>query len=123
MAAQTSQNTIINGVKCHIRTDMVFNGFWVISLSHNKNLTIASWCTHQCCLVLLQAYYKVKESMEEEAAKVLDQECRRLLQNIRHEMRVQAIHDYYAKRGLKCSKAQCRNKFFNKDQYMMVTPS
>ena len=42
VAAQTSPNTTINGVECHTRADMVLNGFWVISLLHNKNLTIAS---------------------------------------------------------------------------------
>ena len=71
----------------------------------------------------LQVYYKVPDSMEEQAAKVLDFECKRLLQNVRHEMRVQAIHDYYGKRGLKRRKAQCRVKFLNREQYMMVTPS
>ena len=59
--------------------------------------------------------------MEEQAAKVLDFECKRLLQNVRHEMRVQCIRDYYAKRGLKRSKAECRLKFLRREQYMMVT--
>ena len=61
--------------------------------------------------------------MEEQAAKVLDFECKRLLQNIWHEMRVQCIRDYYPKRGLKRSKAECRVKFLRREQYMMVTPS
>ena len=56
-------------------------------------------------------------------AKVLDLECKRLLQNVRHEMRVQCIRDYHAKRGLKRSKAECRVKFLRREQYMMVTPS
>ena len=42
VAAQAPENMTINGVECHTRADMVFNGFWVISLLHNKNLTIAS---------------------------------------------------------------------------------
>ena len=54
---------------------------------------------------------------------MLDFECKRLLQSVRHEMQVQAIHDYYAKRGLKRSKAECRVKFLRREQYMMVTPS
>ena len=53
--------------------------------------------------------------MEEQAAKVLDFECKRLLQNVRHEMRVRAIRDYYAKRGLKRSKAECRVKFLKRE--------
>ena len=61
--------------------------------------------------------------MEEQAAKVLDFECKRLLQNVRHEMRVQCIRDYYTKRGVKRSKADCRGKFLRSEQYMMVTPS
>ena len=53
--------------------------------------------------------------MEEQAAKVLDFECKHLLQNVRHEMRVQCIRDYYAKRGLKRSKAECRVKFLRRE--------
>jgi len=55
----------------------------------------------------LQVYYKVDESMEEEANNVLIEECKHLLQNTRHEMRVQAIRDYYAQRGKKLSKKDC----------------
>ena len=95
-AASAPPDTIINGVECHTRADMVFNGFWVISYSHNKNLTITTWCTHQC-LLLLQVYYKVDESKEQEASDVIVAEATRILQNIRHEMRVQAVRDYYAK--------------------------
>ena len=73
--------------------------------------------------MLLQVYYKVDESMEEEANNVLIEECTRLLQNTRHEMRVQAIRDYYAQRGQKRSKKDCRKKFLKREQYMMVTPS
>ena len=58
----------------------------------------------------LQVYYKVPESMEEQAAKVIDFECKRLLQNVRHEMRVQAIRDYYAKRGMKKKLHEKRSK-------------
>ena len=61
--------------------------------------------------------------MEEEAAKVLDFECKRLLQNVRHEMRVQAIRDYHTQRGKKLSKKDCCKKFLKREQYMMVTPS
>ena len=70
--------------------------------------------------MLLQAYYKVDESMEEEANNVLIEECKRLLQNTRHEMRVQAIRDYYAQRGKKLSKKDCCKKYLKREQYMMV---
>ena len=53
--------------------------------------------------------------MEEEANNVLMQECTRLLQNTRHEMRVQAIRDYYAQRGKKLSKKDCRKKFLKRE--------
>ena len=52
---------------------------------------------------------------------VLIEECKRLLQNTRHEMRVQAVRDYYAKRGLKRTKKYCRNKLLTREQYMTVT--
>ena len=120
-ATPAPPETTINGVECHTRADMVINGFWVISVSHNKILIIASWCTHQCCLVLLQVYYKVDESKEQEAADVIVAEATRLLQNTRHEMRVQAVRDYYAKQGRKRSKKDCRKKFLTKAQYMTVT--
>ena len=42
VASQAPANMTINGVECHTRADMVLNGFWVISLLHNKNFTIAS---------------------------------------------------------------------------------
>ena len=73
--------------------------------------------------MLLQVYYKVKESMEEEATSVIIEQCTRLLQNTRHEMRVQAVRDYYAQCGMKLSKKDCRKKLLKKEQYMMVTPS
>ena len=73
--------------------------------------------------MLLQVYYKVDESMEEEANNVLMQECTCLLQNTRHEMRVQVIRDYYAQRGKKLSKKDCHKKLLKKEKYMMVTPS
>jgi hypothetical protein len=44
-AAPAPPDTTINGVECHTRADMVINGFWVISVSHNKIMLL------QCCLV------------------------------------------------------------------------
>ena len=120
-AAPAPPDTTINRVECHTRADMVINGFWVISVSHNKILTIASWCTHQYCLVLLQVYYKVDESKEQEEADVIVAEATRILQNIRHEMRVQAVRNYYAKQGHKRSKKECRKKLLTRAQYLTVT--
>ena len=51
---------------------------------------------------------------------VIEAECRRLLQNLRHEARVQAVRDYYATTGIKRSKPKCRLKFLSKEKYMKV---
>jgi len=68
----------------------------------------------------LQTFYRCEDGYEEEAARVLEAECRRLLQNLRHEARPQAIRDYYATRGIKKEKKDCRGKFLKKEQYMKV---
>ena len=54
--------------------------------------------------------------MEEAAKKTLEKECVRLLTNTRHEMRVQCVRDWYAKKGLK----KCRIFFLKKDEYLEV---
>ena len=48
-------------------------------------------------------------------------EATRLLKNTRHEMRVQAVRDYYAKQGRQRSKKDCRKKFLTRAQYTTVT--
>ncbi|KAI4969697.1 hypothetical protein ZWY2020_000611 [Hordeum vulgare] len=63
-----------------------------------------------------------EDGYEEEAARVLEAECRRLLQNLRHEARPHAIRDYYATRGIKKQKKDCRGKFLKMEQYMKVPP-
>ena len=64
--------------------------------------------------------YRVAEEHDAEAARVLKAECKRLLQNLRHEARVQAVRDYYALRGIKKTKPACHDKFLSKEQYMKV---
>ena len=49
--------------------------------------------------------------MEEVAKKTLKKECVRLLTNTRHEMRVQCVRDWYAKKGVKKAKKKCRKVF------------
>src|ERR1041385_6167656 len=44
-AVPAPPDTTINGVECHTRADMVINGFWVISVSHNKIMLL------QCYLI------------------------------------------------------------------------
>lgn len=53
-------------------------------------------------------------------ANILEAECRRLLQNLRHEVQPQAIRDYYATRGVKKEKKDCHGKYLKKEQYMNV---
>ena len=66
----------------------------------------------------MQTFYRCEEGYE--AADVIHRECKRLLQNLWHEARVQAVRDYYAGRGIKKPKQECRDKFLSKEQYMKV---
>ena len=68
----------------------------------------------------MQTFYRCKEGYEEEAPDVIHKECKCLLQNLRHEGRVQSVRDYYADRGIKKSKQECRDIFLSKEQYMKV---
>ena len=58
--------------------------------------------------------------MKEAAKKTLEKECVRLLMNTRHEMRVQCVRDWYAKKGVKKQKKKCRNIFLKKEEYLEV---
>ncbi|KAI4998982.1 hypothetical protein ZWY2020_054846 [Hordeum vulgare] len=69
-----------------------------------------------------ETYYTCEEGYEEDAAKVIETECRRLLQNIRHEARVQAVRDYYATRRIRIDKAKCRDAKMEKEHYMKMPP-
>ena len=51
---------------------------------------------------------------------VLEVECKRLLQNLRHEARVQAVRDYYASTNIRSDKKKCRCKYLSKEKYMKV---
>ena len=68
----------------------------------------------------MQKLYRCEEGYEEEAANVIDNVCKRLLQNLRHEAWVQAVRDYYASRGIKKTTPACREKFLSKEEYMKV---
>ena len=68
----------------------------------------------------MQTFYRCEEGYEEEAANVIDNVCKRLLQNLWHEARVQAVRDYYAARGINKTKPACREKFLGKEEYMKV---
>ena len=51
---------------------------------------------------------------------VVETECNRLLQNLPHEARVQAVRDYYASMGIRRAKGKCGGKFLSKEKYMQV---
>ena len=51
---------------------------------------------------------------------VVEAECKRLLQNLRHEARVQAVRDYYASQGIRRAKKKCRSKFLSREKYLAV---
>ena len=68
----------------------------------------------------MQTFYRCEEGYEEAAADVIQKECKRLLQNLRHEARVQSVRDYYARHGIKKPKQECRDKFLSKEQYTKV---
>ena len=51
---------------------------------------------------------------------VVEAEFKRLLQNLRHKARVQAVRDYYASQGIRRAKTKCRDKFLSKEKYMQV---
>ena len=68
----------------------------------------------------LQTFYGCEEGYEEDAAKVIETECRRLIHIFRHEARVQAVRDYYATRLIRKHKAKCRDSKMEKEHYMKV---
>ena len=68
----------------------------------------------------MQTFYRCEEGYEEDATHVIENVCKRLLQNLRHEARVQAVRDYYTGCGIKKPKQECRDKFLSKEKYMKV---
>ncbi len=71
-------------------------------------------------LSYLHTFYRCEEGYEEDVTKVIETECRRLLQNFWHEARVQAVRDYYATRRIRQDKAKCRDSKMEKEHYMKV---
>lgn len=67
-----------------------------------------------------KTYYRCEEGYEEDATKVIETECRRLLQNFRHEARVHVVRDYYATRRIRIEKAKCHDTKMEKEHYMKV---
>ena len=68
----------------------------------------------------MQTFYRCIEEYKEEAARVLEAECKRLLQNLWNEAWVQAVRDYYALINIKRAKKKCHGKYLSKEKYMKV---
>ena len=68
----------------------------------------------------MQTFYRCEEGYEEDAAHVIENVCKRLLQNLWHEARVQAVRDYYALTNIRRAKKKCRRKYLSKEKYMKV---
>src|SRR3954464_2005515 len=62
----------------------------------------------------------VLRRMEPAAQKNIEKEIVRLLSNTRHEMHVQCVRDWYAKKGVKKAKKKCRKVFLKKEEYLEV---
>ena len=68
----------------------------------------------------MQTFYRCEEGYEEEEANVIENVCKRLLQNLRHKARVQAVRDYYASNNIRRANEKCHNKYLSKEKYMKV---
>ena len=68
----------------------------------------------------MQTFYTCLDEHEADTAMVVQAECKRLLQNLRHEARVQAVRDYYASTNIRRAKTKCRGKYLSKEKYMQV---
>ena len=64
----------------------------------------------------MQTFYRFLEEHKADAAMVLEAECKRLLQNLWHEARVQAVRDYYASTNIKRAKKKCCTKYLSKEK-------
>ena len=51
---------------------------------------------------------------------VVEAECKRLLQNLRYEARVQVVRDYHTSTNIGREKKKCRSKYLSKEKYMKV---
>ena len=68
----------------------------------------------------MQTFYRCLEEHEADVAMVLEAECKRLLQNLRHGTRVQAVRDYYASTNIRRARKKCRAKYLSKEKYMKL---
>ena len=69
----------------------------------------------------MQTYYRCEEGFEARAEQVTTKACKKLVTDMHHEARIQAIITYYgSKLEEKVSKEEARKMTLTQDQYLEV---
>jgi hypothetical protein len=69
----------------------------------------------------LQEHYRCEDGYEQEAERVLENACKKLVHDMHYEVRIQAVVNYYHEHeSTKLVKADARKKTLTKEQYMKV---
>ena len=69
----------------------------------------------------MQTYFRCEEGSEARADLVATKACKKLITDMHHEARIQAIITYYGtKHGEKVSKEEARKMTLTQDQYLQV---
>ena len=69
----------------------------------------------------MQTYYRCEEGFEARAEQATTKACKKLITDMHHEVRIQAIITYYgSKLGEKVSKEEARKMTLTRDQYLEV---
>lgn len=69
----------------------------------------------------MQTYFRCDEGFEARADQVATKACKKLITDMHHEVRVQAIVTYHgSKLGEKVTKKDARNMTLTRDQYLEV---
>ena len=69
----------------------------------------------------MQTYYRCDEGFEARAEQVTTKACKKLVSNIHHEVRIQAIVTYYgSKLGERKTKKEAREMQLTREQYLEV---
>ncbi|CAO2164416.1 unnamed protein product, partial [Urochloa humidicola] len=67
-------------------------------------------------------FYRCEEGHERKASRVAATACKKLVQDMHYEARVQAVIDYYAMTGVKVKKKEARLMYLTREQYISVIP-
>jgi hypothetical protein len=66
-------------------------------------------------------HYRVEPGFEQQAMRVAEKACRKLVKDMHYEARVQAVIQYHAEyMGQKVRKPEARQMILTKEQYMRV---